>query len=255
MKVLAVILLVYFALSAYLFFTQRSFLYFPPPPSDHGYPEETFQFKEARVQVIVLNEGKQHALLYFGGNAESVEHNAPAFMQHFPNHTLYLVQYRGYGKSTGNPTEANLYADALVIFDRVTQRHTSMSVIGRSLGSGIATLLATQKPIQTLILVTPFDSIEAMAQKLFPFFPISLLLQDKYNSLDRAKKIQTNTLLLLAENDQTVKAAHSEALAKAFVHKVATTITIPESSHNSISYHPMYYPAMRNFILASIQKP
>ncbi|MCF6253315.1 MAG: alpha/beta hydrolase, partial [Thiomicrorhabdus sp.] len=192
MKVLVVILLVYIALSAYLFFAQRSFLYFPPPPSQHGYPEETFQLETARVQVIVLNEGQQHALLYFGGNAEAVEHNAPEFIQHFPNHTIYLVQYRGYGNSTGKPTEANLYADALAIFDRIKQRHTRISVVGRSLGSGVATFLTAQKLVQTLILVTPFDSIEAVAQKTFPFFPVSLLLQDKYNSLERAKTIQTN---------------------------------------------------------------
>ncbi len=252
MKVLAVILLVYFALSAYLFFAQRNFIYFPTPKTQHTYLEETYTFEDATVRVIVLNEGKPNALLYFGGNAESVEHNAPAFIQHFPNHTLYLMQYRGYGSSTGKPTEANLYADALAVFDQIQPRHERISVIGRSLGSGIATFLAAQKPVQSVVLITPFDSIEAVAKKLFPFFPVSLLLQDKYNSSENAKRIQAPTLLLVAENDQTVNAVHSENLAKAFMPSVATTTVIPASGHNSITYHPQYYSSIQSFIPSSL---
>ncbi len=249
MKVLVVILLVYIALSAYLFFAQRSFLYFPPPPSQHGYPEETFQFEAARVQVIVLNEGQQHALLYFGGNAEAVEHNAPEFIQHFPNHTIYLVQYRGYGNSTGKPTEANLYADALAIFDRLQQRHSQIFVIGRSLGSGIATMLASQRDINKLVLITPYDSIQSIAQTLFPFFPISILLQDKYNAQKYAQKINASTLLLIAEQDQTIPLIHSQTLAKAFNSSTAKTILIPNSGHNTISHHRLYYKSINQFIM------
>ena len=254
MKVLAIILLVYFALSAYLFFAQRSFLYFPTPKTQHPYPEESYTFKEATVRVIVLNEGKPDALLYFGGNAEAVEHNASAFIKHFPNHTIYLVQYRGYGSSTGKPTEVNLYADSLAVFDRIKQRHGNVSVIGRSLGSAVATFLAAQKSVHRVILITPFDSIEAIAQKTFPFFPVSLLLQDKYTALKFAPNIQVKTLLLVAENDQIVKAVHTKKLAQAFKAGVVSTLTIPESSHNSLSYHPRYYPAMRDFIYASNEK-
>lgn len=253
MKVLAIILLVYFALSAYLFFAQRSFIYFPSPNTQHNYPEESYTFEDATVRVIILNQGQPNALLYFGGNAESVEHNAPDLMQHFPNHTLYLVQYRGYGSSTGKPTEANLYDDALAIFDRIKPRHNKVSVIGRSLGSAVAAFLAAQKPVQNVILITPFDSIEALAQKTFPFFPVSLLLQDKYNALNWVPNIQAKTLLLVADNDQIVKAAHTEKLAKAFAQGVTSTFTILNTSHNSLSYHPQYYPAMQAFINDSHQ--
>ncbi|HIE40052.1 MAG TPA: alpha/beta hydrolase [Thiomicrorhabdus sp.] len=255
MKLFTLIFIAYIALCAYLFFVQRSMLYFPSPKVQHPYPEESYLFDEATVRVILLNTGKKNALLYFGGNAEAVEHNAPEFIQHFPNHTVYLVQYRGYGNSTGKPTEAYLYSDALAIFNRITPRHDTISVIGRSLGSGIATFLAAQKPVQSLILVTPFDSIESVAQNAFPFFPVSLLLQDKYNSLNHAKKIKAKTLLLMAENDQIIGASHSKRLAEAFSPFVSTVTIIPSSGHNSLSYHPLYYPTIRKFIHTFSKKP
>ena len=248
LKLALLILLIYLCAAAYLFFVQRSLLYFPPPPNHHGYPEESFLFEEARVQVIVLNKGHQNAILYFGGNAEAVERNAPSFMKNFPNHMLYLMQYRGYGNSTGEPTEANLYADSLIVFDKIKQRHHSISVIGRSLGSGVATYLAANRKIHKLALITPYDSIEAMAQSLFPLFPMSILLQDKYNALAHAQQIKAPTLLLIAENDQTIPLAHSQKLANAFAYFQALSVIIPDSNHNNISYHPLYITQLQQFI-------
>ncbi|VAW44861.1 hypothetical protein MNBD_GAMMA04-1108 [hydrothermal vent metagenome] len=249
LKFILLVSLIYFSVAAYLFFTQRSLIYFPPPPSDHGYLEETFQFKKARVQVIVLNQGHEKSILYFGGNAEAVENNALAFIQHFPNHTVYLVQYRGYGNSTGKPAETNLYADSLAIFERLKQQHKRITVIGRSLGSGIASHLAAKKKVDQLILVTPYDSLQSLAQTVFPFFPMSILLLDKYNALAHAQKIKTPTLLLIAEKDQIIPLTHSENLAQAFSPSIATVVIIPKYGHNNISYSPLYYQSIRQFIL------
>lgn len=248
LKLTLFILFLYLCIAAYLFVIQRSLIYFPLPPSNHGYPEEVFQFENAHVHVIVVNPDHDKAILYFGGNAEAVENSAPFFINHFPNHTVYLVQYRGYGHSTGEPTQANLSTDSLVIFDRIKPRHKAISVIGRSLGSGIATQLAANKHVNKLILITPFDSLQSLAQTRFPFFPMSILLQDKYNSLGHAKKIKAPTLLLVAEQDQLIPFSHSQKLALSFTATQAITTLIPDRNHNNISYSPLYITHLKQFI-------
>ncbi len=248
LKLALIIVLIYASVSAYLFITQRSLIYFPPPPNNHGYPEEVFQFENAQVNVITLNQDKTHALLYFGGNAEAVEYNASVFSKQFPHHSIYLVQYRGYGSSTGTPTEANNYSDALAVFDRLNTRHTHISAMGRSLGSGVATFVASKRNVDKLILITPYDSLEAIAQSTFSFFPMSILLLDKYNSLKHAKNIQNHSLLLLAEHDKIIPTAHSTRLAGALPASLTKTVLIRNTEHNTISSGELYFKSIRQFL-------
>lgn len=248
MKILKTISLIYICVGAYLFFSQRSFIYFPTPEIDHPYSEVSYEFNDAVVKVIVLNKNNKKAILYFGGNGEAVEYNASEFTKIFSNQTIYLVKYRGYGGSTGEPSEKSLYADALTIFDNLKQNHSEISVIGRSLGSGIATLVASKRNVKKLVLVTPYDSVESIAQKTFPIFPMFFLLRDKYNSVDRAGSIKAKTLLLVAENDNVIKKSHSDDLAKAFKPAKATMIVINNVGHNTISNSVQYKKLLSEFI-------
>ena len=102
------------------------------------FEEEVFT-TEVDLRIIVLNPGSDQAVLYFGGNADSMALNAPELSFVLPELTIYLVNYRGYGGSGGAPTEAGLYSDALFLFDELSQRHVATYVVGRSLGSGVAT--------------------------------------------------------------------------------------------------------------------
>ena len=248
MRILKSISLIYICVCAYLFFSQRSFIYFPTPEVEHPYSEVSYNFNDAVIKVIVLNSDNKKAILYFGGNGEAVEYNASKFTKMFPNKTIYLVKYRGYGGSTGDPSEKALYADALRIFDNLKQNHSEVSVIGRSLGSGIATLVASKRNVKKLVLVTPYDSVESIAQETFPIFPMSILLKDKYNSVDRAGSIKAKTLLLVAENDKVIKKYHSDNLAKAFKPAKATMIVINNTGHNTISNSVQYDELLREFI-------
>jgi len=248
MRILISILFIYLCAGTYLFFSQRSFIYFPTPNAEHPYNEENYKFKDAIVKVVVLNKGNNGAILYFGGNGEAVEYNALNFIQTFPNKTVYLVKYRGYGGSSGEPSEAKLYSDALSIFDNLKQKHSEISVIGRSLGSGVATFVASIRNVKRLVLVTPYDSIESLAQKSFPLFPMSFLLKDKYDSISRVDSIKAKTLLLVAENDQVIAKPHSDKLAKAFLQSLVTKVVINNTGHNTISNSRNYYDLLYKFI-------
>jgi pimeloyl-ACP methyl ester carboxylesterase len=248
MKTLTFILLVYVGFGLCLFLLQRYFLYFPTPNTTHPYHEEIYHFDDASIKVVALNKQKQKAILYFGGNAEAVEYNASNFKRIFPNHAIYLVKYRGYGGSTGQPNEKDIYADALKIFDDLAQKHSKISVIGRSLGTGVATRIAAKRNIEKLVLVSPYDSIQSVAQKTYPIYPMSLLLKDKYNAIASANSITAPTLVFIAENDKTIKKIHSEKLIKAFPVNKIKVVTINNTGHNTIINHSEYNKLLGAFI-------
>ena len=101
MKVLyqffGVLISIYLFVAALLFVFQRNFLYFPSPKIEHGFETMHISVDDKTLEIIVLNAGERDAILYFGGNGESVVANAPDYTATFPNQTAYLVNYRGYG--------------------------------------------------------------------------------------------------------------------------------------------------------------
>ena len=239
---------VYLLIAVLLFVFQRAFLYFPTAKLAHTFTIEQFLNEEERVEVLVLNERQENAILYFGGNAESVVHSSPDLAAAFPAHTVYLVNYRGYAGSSGKPTEKAFYADAQHIYDIIEKRHANVSVIGRSLGSGVATFLAATREIHRMALITPYDSIQRIAQDRFPIYPISILLKDKYNSVDRINAIESKTLVILAEHDNVIPLKYSVRLIEAFPQQQITVKTILGAGHNDLSDTDEYYLLLRNFM-------
>jgi len=241
------LLLIYLLTCALMYFLQRKLIYFPTRKIPHNFPQFKLVNQNESIEVIILNEGKNDALLYFGGNAESVIYNAEDFLTSFPLHTVYMLNYRGYGQSTGHPTEKGIFSDTLLLFDKVQEKHQNISVIGRSLGSGVAVYLASKRPLKKMALITPYDSINSLGQSKFIIFPVFLLLKDKYDSLRRVKHIQAKTIALVAENDEVIPKKHSLRLINAFPPEQITAITIKNSGHNDISFKEEYYRHLKDF--------
>ena len=245
---LALLSILYILGGLLLFINQRNFLYYPTPVVDHPHTKETFNSQNESINVIVLNPQKEKAIIYFGGNGETVALTADKLLNTFPSHTVYLVNYRGYGESSGTPTEKGLYADALNIYDQVKSKHLNISIIGRSLGSGIATYLASKRPTNKLVLIAPFDSIQNVAQSRIPIYPLSLLLKDKYDSLSRIKNIQANILFLVAKQDQVIPFNRTKNLIQASDKEKGTVRILKNGGHNSISDYEEYYLLLNQFI-------
>jgi len=248
-KIVRIVVIVYVLSGMLLYVFQRDLLYYPPEEVAHDFAVEKISSDDETINLIVINPGQPRAIIYLGGNAESPAHSASAFESVFPGYTQYFVNYRGYGGSTGQPSEQALFSDAINIYDVLSERHDGISVIGRSLGSGIATYLAANREIDKLVLVTPFDSIEALAQARYSLYPVSLLLKDKYRSIDWVKKIDSPTLVLLAELDFVVPAEHSQRLIEHFLEQLITVKTFQGLSHNNISLLPDYFLELRKFLL------
>jgi uncharacterized protein len=188
------------------------------------------------------------ALIYFGGNAEDTALNIDAFSVAFPDHSLYLVNYRGYGGSSGRPTEAGLTADALTAYDHVRSEHSDITVMGRSLGSGVAVYLASERPVTRLVLVTPYDSLVNVARHHFRFLPVGALMRDRYDSASRAPQVRAPVLVVIAANDEIIPRARSEALVAAFPAEQVRTALIAGQGHNTLDLAPDYLGSVANFL-------
>ena len=239
--VLAILAFMYAAVCLALFAMQRSMIYYPQPGAAES-PQSTLTMpvQGATLRVSVRGHAGPKALIYFGGNAEDVSLSLPAFSSAFPDRALFLLHYRGYGGSSGKPSEEAIQSDALALFDRVHREYSDIAVVGRSLGSGVAIRLAGNRPVSSLVLVTPYDSIQELAARQFPYFPIRWLLTDKFESWRYAPAIRVPTLLLAAANDEVIPRSSTEKLYGAFSRGVASLKFIPETGHNTISNSALY---------------
>jgi pimeloyl-ACP methyl ester carboxylesterase len=224
-----------------LFFFQRSLIYFPQPNAVTSADSQlTLSMPDAQISVLTRERVGPRALIYFGGNAEDVSRNLPEFAEAFAGYAVYLLNYRGFGGSGGSPSEEAIAEDALALFDQVYASHPQVAVIGRSLGSGVAVRLASQRPVQQLILVTPYNSLEEIAARQYPWVPVQWLLKDRFESGKYAAHIRVPTLLLAASNDEVIPRASTQRLLENFPQGVATLKVVPDSGHNSISDRAQY---------------
>lgn len=243
--ILVVILYAILCVALYVF--QRSLIYFPQPTA----PASTdavmkFDVPDAQLRLTVKRVSGAKALLYLGGNAEDVAANLPQLSQAFPDRAVYLLHYRGFGGSSGKPTEKSLHADALALFDKIQAEHPDVLVIGRSLGSGVAVRLASIRPVSRLVLVTPYDSLQELAVAQFPYVPVRWMLSDKFESWRYAPQVKAPTLILEAEKDEVIPNASTQLLLTRFADGVATLKRIEGVGHGSISESPGYVAALNS---------
>lgn len=174
-------------------------------------------------------------LIGFSGNAWNAD-DCTAFMAaRFKDVDIVVFHYRGYAPSEGAPSEAALFADALLIYDHMTagMKPERVFAIGYSLGSGVAAYLASQRPIAGQVLVTPFDSIEAVAANRYFFVPVRALLKHRFRSIEHLKDQDVPTAVVLASQDRIVPRARTQALIDGLRRPVMVD-TVPESTHGGI---------------------
>jgi len=242
----------YCCFCVFLYMRQRSLLFFPHPPTRvAGGDVFWLENDSERIKVWKAGPTGEKALIYFGGNAEDVSVNLAVFTELFPGYSLYLMNYRGYGGSSGSPTEASLYSDSLALFDEVRTHHEEIVVMGRSLGTGVATYCGAHRPVSRMVLVTPYSSIAELAAGYYPFMPVEPLIKDRFDSTRWAATITVPVLALTAENDELIPQAISDALVDSFRPGIAEHIVIERSGHNTIDQSPAYAQHLRRFLRAA----
>jgi hypothetical protein len=237
---------VYVGLCLLMFVLQRSLIYFPQPRSPSSGTTLLALSVDGRpvLATVRAHEGP-NAMIYFGGNAEDVSGSAAELAAAFPDHAHYLLHYPGFGGAPGKPSEAALVADALALFDRVAAQHSRVVVIGRSLGSGVAVQVASARRVARLVLVTPYDSLEDIAARQFPWLPVRWILLDKFDSGQHAARVTAPTLLIAAENDEVIPRASTDRLLARFGSGVARLGVVAGADHNFSHTDPEYQRLLR----------
>lgn len=248
---LVVVAAFYFIFCGLLYVFQRSLLYHPSWRNEDADKRSIF-FDSDGEKIRVITARSQNvsgkAIIYFGGNGDSASESCISLGSEFKDQDIFCLDYRGFGGSTGQPTEEGIFADSLVLYDLVSKDHADVAIIGRSLGSGVGVYVASQRPVNKLVLITPYDSITNVASFQFPIFPVSLMLKDRYDSASRVLEIKSPTLIFLAENDRTIPRSNSEELIRRFPSGQARVEILSGTTHNSIIVNDQMFRSIREFL-------
>jgi len=190
-------------------------------------------------------------ILGFGGNAWNGQDVAEYLHELYPDADVVAFHYRGYEPSTGKPSAEALIADAPLAFDAAIERVKPKRTVavGFSIGSGIAAQLAGRRKLDGLILVTPFDSLKAVAQSMYPWMPIGPFFDHEIDASGAMSKVKIPVAILAAERDEIVPAERTSAL-RAGVRNLAFDRTIRGVGHNDIYARSDFQDAMREALAA-----
>jgi len=209
----------------------------------------------AGIHIPAESPAKDRSLLLgFGGNAWNAQDVAEYLHEVFPDHDVIAFHYRGYAPSTGSPSAEALIADAPLVYDLVLERLKPKRIvaIGFSIGSGVAAQLASKRKIDGLILVTPFDSLRAVAQSLYPWLPIGPIFGHDIDTVAALDQTRVPVAIIAAQRDEIVPAERTDALRR----RVADLVfdrTIAGAGHNDIYARSDFQDAMRE-ALATITR-
>ena len=168
-----------------------------------------------------------------------------------------MINYRGFGRSEGSPSERAVLSDARRIYDWALARPDvdprNVVVLGRSLGSYVAIAVAATRKVRAAILATPFDSAQALGEEHLYGLPLGWLVQSRYNPALMAPLVSAPALFLLAEKDEVTPVKNGLALARRWGGAV-TTVLLPGIGHSGVEKHDEFWNSIGTF-LAALDEP
>ena len=214
---LSSIIIAYIVVIIFVYFYQRNLLYHP---SENNYQNDTIQFNYEEIFIKVNDEIKLKSwiinkdlknfktLIFFHGNAGDLSNRIYKLNELDKlDINILLISWRGFSGNEGYPTEKNLYEDAEAAIKWLNKKKVSNSQIilyGESLGTGVAVEIASKNNFNSIILESPFTSIENSAKIYYPYLPVKFLLKDRYDSISKIKKINSPILIMHGRKDDIV---------------------------------------------------
>lgn len=203
-----------------------------------------------KINALFFPGSKNEVILYFHGNAGSLagwQQVSDDFTD--KGYSLLIIDYRGYGKSSGEITEKGLYLDAEAAYQFLTETKEFLPddiiIYGRSIGSGIATELARRYQTKGLVLESPFSSLKKLANQKMPFLFPSLFLQFHFDNINKLDSISCPVLLIHGEQDTLIPVSHARNLYQAYSGKKKLVI-IPQGTHNDLSLFEQYHETLNS---------
>lgn len=226
---LTVLLVSYLALVILAYLFQDRLLYFPSRQLRGTPAQRSLSFENVTLDTAdgerlhgwwIPAEPERAVLLFCHGNAGNISGRLESIRRfHHLGLSVLIFDYRGYGQSTGRPSEDGLYRDVDAAWRYLTEvrgtNPTDIIAFGRSLGSGPATWLATQHRIGALILESPFTSIPDVAAVHYPWLPVRLLARSRFGNLHRIPHVEAPVLIIHSPNDEIIPYVQGRRLFEA----------------------------------------
>ena len=214
---LSSIVVAYLVVLVFIYFYQRNLLYHP---SENNYQNDEIKFEYEEVNIEVENEiklkswlinkdfNKFKTLLIFHGNAGDLSNRIYKLNElNKLEINILLISWRGFSGNKGSPTEKNLYKDAEAAIKWLNKKNVNNNQIilyGESLGTGIAVEMAKKNDFNSIILESPFTSIENSAKIYYPYLPVKYLLKDRYDTISKIKMVESPIMIMHGEKDDVV---------------------------------------------------
>lgn len=235
-------LVFYAGLVGLLYFMQRNLMYLPYTariePAALG-------LKQAAEEILQTSDGEKiiawhippragkPVILYFHGNGGSIAGRAGRFAALTSDgNGLVALSYRGYGGSTGHPTETGLMEDAMTAYRFAAARYQPGQIVlwGESLGTGVAVALAEKNPVAKIVLEAPFTSTADIAASIYPIVPVRWLMKDQFRSDEKIGNVKAPILVLHGERDAVVPIRFGERLYEKIT-SPKRFVRFPEGQH------------------------
>lgn len=252
------LVILYLAGGIFLYFFQESILFHPTPLAfdhrfqfDQSFTELNIPFEKHNLSIVKFTATgtRKGIVLFFHGNRNNVERYRqypPLFTRN--GYEIWMIDYPGFGKTTGSRTEKILYQQALVMYDLAMKETNSSNLViyGKSMGTGIASFLAANRNCKKLILETPYQSIAALAKHYFPVYP-TLLRKYSFPVQDYLEKIRVPITIFHGTDDGVVPYRQGKELAASI--RNAELITIEKGEHNNLFGFRLYQQKMDSLLL------
>ena len=269
LSLLAVVAVAYLALVLLVYWGQSRLMYFPQQllsdtPADIGLQYSTVHIATRDGETLhgwwVPVPQAKGTVLFFHGNAGNISHriNYLAMFKRLGYHTL-LVDYRGYGQSSGTPSETGMYLDALAawryLIDVQGQAPAQIALFGESLGGAVAAWLAGHEQPGLLVLASSFTSVPDLAATLYPFLPVRWIARFQYNTLKSLESVTCPVFIAHSPEDEIIPFEHGQRLLRAAA-QPKQFLTL-EGGHNSgfIFMQPRWIKALGAFMDEQMSEP
>lgn len=242
-------LVLYAGFVGLLYFFQRGLMYFPDrlrtPPAAAGFPQATEHTltTEDGERVLVWHVPPREdrpVVLYFQGNGGGLPLRVSRFLALVADGAgLIALSYRGYGGSSGKPSEQGLVEDARAVHGFAIEHYAPSRLVlwGESLGGGVAVALAAERPVGKIVLEAPFTSAADVAASVYPFVPVRLLMQDQFRSDERIGRVRAPVLIMHGERDNVVPFSLGEALYALVQSEKKRFVRFPGGGHEGLDAH------------------
>ena len=260
LSTILIILALYLVISIVLYFVQDYLLFRPEKlPDDFQFYYEHQEFEEYNIPtrdganingLRFKTSNPKGVVFYLKGNSRSIK-GWGKFAVDFTRHgyDVIMVDYRGFGKSTGRRSQKAIKRDMQVIYNKIKEKVEEKYIIlyGRSLGSGFAAKLASMNNPRMLILDAPYYSLSRVAKKFIPFMPLSLLIKFPMPTYKWLKYVQCPIHIIHGTDDALIPYKTSVRLSK-IKPKLTTLHTVIGGGHKDLNTFPTYHQMLSKII-------